>query len=254
MIASDVVDAYRPLSASRKPASLTLELGLLMTKLPMPEFVTNFSSFPLGDLLEAFGLLTKRRALWLQARSIMPVHQKSPTAHVWTQEDHDLFSEIMNEAGPSSSAAPEEAVDVSFAAPQRFSHGSQIAPDSMVDRLFHRGLLPDSDQPTMTYEIQGHRYTAGLDECNRVLLVHNPAEDQVLGVGRAGVPDFGAFFAENRRYGRPLPQQWATPALIDKLREEGFMPTANSPTTIHLNGRAYKAELAEGGFVKLTRV
>ncbi|UEM11521.1 hypothetical protein J4G43_044685 [Bradyrhizobium barranii subsp. barranii] len=179
---------------------------------------------------------------------------ESPTAHVWTQEDHDLFSEIMNEAGPSSSAAPEEAVDVSFAAPQRFSHGSQIAPDSMVDRLFHRGLLPDSDQPTMTYEIQGHRYTAGLDECNRVLLVHNPAEDQVLGAGRAGVPDFGAFFAENRRYGRPLPQQWATPALIDKLREEGFMPTANSPTTIHLNGRAYKAELAEGGFVKLTRV
>ncbi|WP_246799531.1 hypothetical protein [Bradyrhizobium sp. CCBAU 51753] len=22
----------------------------------------------------------------------------SPTAHVWTQEDHDLFSQIMNEA------------------------------------------------------------------------------------------------------------------------------------------------------------
>ncbi|MEY9463335.1 hypothetical protein [Bradyrhizobium ottawaense] len=33
---------------------------------------------------------------------------ESPTAHVWTQEDHDLFSQIMNEAGPSSSAAREE--------------------------------------------------------------------------------------------------------------------------------------------------
>ncbi|WP_246740495.1 hypothetical protein [Bradyrhizobium sp. LCT2] len=78
---------------------------------------------------------------------------ESPTAHVWTQEDHDLFSQIMNEAGPSSPAAPEEAIDVSFAVPQRFSHGSQSAPDEMVERLFHRGLLPDSDQPTMTYEI-----------------------------------------------------------------------------------------------------
>ncbi|NYG45241.1 hypothetical protein GGD67_002699 [Bradyrhizobium sp. IAR9] len=157
----------------------------------------------------------------------------------------------MNEAGPSSSAAPEEAVDVSFAAPQRFSHGSQIAPDFMVERLFHQGLLPDSDQPTMTYEIRGHRYTAGLDGSNRVLLVHNPAEDQVVGVGRAGVPDFGAFFTEHRRFGTPLPQQWATPALMDKLREEGFMPTANSPRTIQLNGRAYKAELAEGGLSSL---
>ncbi|MBH5396319.1 hypothetical protein HZZ13_00595 [Bradyrhizobium sp. CNPSo 4010] len=179
---------------------------------------------------------------------------ESPTAHIWTQEDHDLFSQIMNEAGPSSSAAPEEAVDVSFAVPQRFSHGSQIAPDVMVERLFHRGLLPDSDQPTMTYEIRGRRYTAGLDESNRVLLVHNPAEDQVVGAGRAGVPDFGAFFTENRRFGTPLPEQWATPALMDKLREEGIMPTANNPTTIQLNGRAYEAKLAEGGFVKLTRV
>ncbi|MDA9408891.1 MULTISPECIES: hypothetical protein [unclassified Bradyrhizobium] len=179
---------------------------------------------------------------------------ESPTAHVWTQEDHDLFSQIMNEAGPSSSAAREEAVDVSFAVPQRFSHGSQIAPDSMVERLFHGGLLPDSDQPTMTYEIRGHRYTAGLDESNRVRLVHNPAEDQVVRVGRAGIPDFGAFIIENQRYGMPLPRQSATPALMDKLREEGYMPTADNPTTILLNERAYKAELDEGGFVKLTRV
>ncbi|MDA9391853.1 hypothetical protein CO683_36650 [Bradyrhizobium ottawaense] len=178
---------------------------------------------------------------------------ESPTAHVWTQEDHDLFSQIMNEAGPSSPAAPEEAIDVSFAVPQRFSHGSQSAPDEMVERLFHRGLLPDSDQPTMTYEILGHRYTAGLDPFNRVRLVHNPAEDQVVGAGRAGVPDFGAFFSENRRFGTPLAQQWATFALMDKLREEGFMPTADNSTTILLNGRAYKAELAEGGFVRLTR-
>ncbi|WP_407185386.1 hypothetical protein [Bradyrhizobium centrosematis] len=185
---------------------------------------------------------------------------ETPPAHVWTQEDRDLFNQIMNESVPSSPVAPvapvspEEAVDVSFAAPQRFSHGSQFAPNFMVERLFHQGLLPDSDQPTMTYEIRGHRYTAGLDGSNRVLLVHNPAEDQVVGVGRAGIPDFGAFFSEHQRYGTPLPEQWATPALMDKLREEGFMPTANNSPTILLDGRAYKAELAEAGFVKLTRV
>ena len=76
----------------------------------------------------------------------------------------------------------------------------------------------------------------------------------MVGVGRAGVPDFGAFFAEKWRYGMPLAQQWATPALMDKLREEGFMPTADNPVTILLNTRAYKAELIEGGFVRLTRV
>ncbi len=75
-----------------------------------------------------------------------------------------------------------------------------------------------------------------------------------LGSAGRGYRDFGAFFTEHRRFGTPLPQQWATPALMDKLREEGFMPTANNPTTIQLNGQAYKAELAEGGFVKLTRV
>lgn len=38
------VSLLRPLSASRKPASLTLKLGLSMTKPPMSKFVTNFSS------------------------------------------------------------------------------------------------------------------------------------------------------------------------------------------------------------------
>lgn len=40
------VSLVRPLSASRKPASLTLKLGLSMTKPIMSEFVTNFSSLP----------------------------------------------------------------------------------------------------------------------------------------------------------------------------------------------------------------
>ncbi|SDF67411.1 hypothetical protein SAMN05216337_106714 [Bradyrhizobium brasilense] len=70
----------------------------------------------------------------------------SPAAFTWTQEDQDLFSRIINEPGPSSSAVPEEtAYDVSFAVPEKFAHGSQSAPGRMVERLGHLGLLPDTD-------------------------------------------------------------------------------------------------------------
>ncbi|MGY3622263.1 hypothetical protein ACVJGD_008459 [Bradyrhizobium sp. USDA 10063] len=116
---------------------------------------------------------------------------RSPGSNAWTQEDHDLFSRVMNEAGPSSSAAPGETVyDVSWAVPQEFSHGSQPAPDRMVERLSHLGLVPDPEQPTMSYDIHGHRYTAALDPSNRVRLIHNPPDDQMIGAGPAGVPDF----------------------------------------------------------------
>ncbi|WGR98187.1 hypothetical protein MTX26_28600 [Bradyrhizobium sp. ISRA443] len=178
----------------------------------------------------------------------------SPHSYTWTQQDRDLFDQIMNEAGPSSSAAPEETVyDVSFSVPEKFTQGSQAAPGRMVERLGHLGLLPDSDQPTMTYEIRGHRYTAALSPSDGVRLIHNPPEDQRIGTGPAGLPDFGAFILEARRRGFPLPEQWAPPALIEKLRETGFMPTANNPTTIAIDGRTYKAELTEGGFVRLRR-
>ncbi|MGY4158207.1 hypothetical protein ACVINW_004049 [Bradyrhizobium sp. USDA 4461] len=178
----------------------------------------------------------------------------SPGAFTWTQEDQDLFSRVINEPGPSSSGAPEEtAYNVSFAVPEKFGHGSQSAPGRMVERLGHLGLLPDADQPIMTYEIQGHRYTAALDPSNAVHLVHNPPEDQNVGAGPAGLPDFGSFIFETRRRGFPLPEQWAPLALIEKLRETGFMPSPNNPTTIALNGRAYNAELMDGGFVRLRR-
>ncbi|WP_229158175.1 hypothetical protein [Bradyrhizobium brasilense] len=88
----------------------------------------------------------------------------SPAEYAWTQEDHDPFSRIINEPGPSSSAVPEEtAYDVSFAVPHKFSQGTQSAPAQMVERLNHLGLLPDADQPSMTDEIKGHRHTAALD-------------------------------------------------------------------------------------------
>ncbi|MGY3533323.1 hypothetical protein ACVILK_003092 [Bradyrhizobium embrapense] len=179
---------------------------------------------------------------------------ESPGEYAWTQEDHDLFSRIINEPGPSSSAVPEEtAYDVSFAVPHKFSHGTQSAPGQMVERLNHLGLLPDADQPSMTYEIKGHRYTAALDPSSGVRLIHNPPEDQNIGAGPAGLPDFGAFIFETSRRDFPLPEQWATPALIEKLQETGFMPSPNHTTTIALNGRTYNAELMQGGFVRLRR-
>ncbi|MDE5457224.1 hypothetical protein GWE18_31265 [Bradyrhizobium sp. CSA112] len=178
----------------------------------------------------------------------------SPSAYEWTQEDHDLFSRVMNEAGPSSSAEPDKTVyDVSWAVPEMFSHGSQVAPLRMIEKLTHHGLLPDSEQPTMSYEIRGHLYTAALDPSQSVRLIHNPPEAQMPRLGSTGAPDFGAFFIETRRGRVPRPEQWAPLALIEKLREHGLMPTADHPTTISLGSKLYNAELKEGGFVRLTR-
>ncbi|WP_338833812.1 hypothetical protein [Bradyrhizobium septentrionale] len=182
---------------------------------------------------------------------------RPPEEYAWNQEDEDYLRQFLdeartNEAGPSS-AAPEETYDVSWAVPERFSHGSQPAPQRMIERLSHHGLLPDADQPTMSYEIRGHRYTATLDPTSGTRLIHNPPEDQRMGEGPQGVPDFGAFFRETCRRNVPLPEQWAPLALIEKLREAGYMPTPNHPTTIALDGKLHKAELIEGGFVRLTR-
>ncbi|WP_342723629.1 hypothetical protein AAFG07_31490 [Bradyrhizobium sp. B097] len=185
---------------------------------------------------------------------------RSPGEDNWNQADDDLLRQVMdetraNQAGPSS-AAPEETYDVSWAVPQRFSHGSGPAPQQMTERLFHHGLLPDADQPTMNYEIRGHRYTATQDPISGTRLIHNPSDDQRIGEGPHGVPDFGAFFREAQRQGRrgvPQPEQWAPTALIEKLRETGYMPVPYHPTTIALDGKLYKAELTGGGFVRLTR-
>ncbi|WP_439402830.1 hypothetical protein ACNJYA_10760 [Bradyrhizobium sp. DASA03068] len=180
----------------------------------------------------------------------------SPGLEELNQEDQDLLRQILGETGPSSSAAPEEVVyDVSHAAPREFRHRSEARPmpDRMIDRLSHLGLVPDAEQPTMTYDIRGHQYTAAFDPSGHVRLIHNPPEAQALGAGQAGVPDFGAFFIEARDHGAVVPDQWAPLALIEKLRDEGLMPSANHPTSIFLNGKPYNAELAEGGFVRLTR-
>ncbi|WP_342710158.1 hypothetical protein AAFG13_38310 [Bradyrhizobium sp. B124] len=182
---------------------------------------------------------------------------RSPGEYAWNQADDDFLRQVMdearaNEAGPSS-APPEETYDVSWAAPQSFSHGSQAVPQRMIERLSHHGLLPDADQPTMTYEIRGHRYTATQDPTGGPRLIHNPAVDQRIGEGPQGVPDFGAFFRETRVHGVAPREQWASLALIEQLRETGHMPVPDHPTTIALDGKLYKAELAEGGFVRLTR-
>ncbi|MGY3488207.1 hypothetical protein ACVW1C_006090 [Bradyrhizobium sp. USDA 4011] len=55
----------------------------------------------------------------------------SPGEYAWTQEDHDLFSRIINEPGPSSAVPEETAYDVSFAVPHKFSHGTQSPPRQM---------------------------------------------------------------------------------------------------------------------------
>ncbi|KYK49427.1 hypothetical protein A1D31_39875 [Bradyrhizobium liaoningense] len=188
------------------------------------------------------------------APSGQSVDQPSPPP--WVQDTATSHRQFLHEAGSPLSAVPEETVhDVSHATPQGFRHSiERLAPKQMVERLRHLDLAPNPEQPTMTYEIQGHRYTAAFDPSGRLRLLHNPLEAQVLGVGQAGIPEFGAFFIGARDpSGKLLPEQWASLALIEKLRDEGCMPSANHPTTILLNGKPYNAELTEGGFVRLMR-
>ncbi|UWU19423.1 C48 family peptidase (plasmid) [Rhizobium sullae] len=82
------------------------------------------------------------------------------------------------EAAPSAwseepPAAIEDSIDVSFAVPKGFSHGTQRVPDAMLSRLYHFGFLPDAEKPQWNYEIEGHGYTAERAEGpNDFLLVH----------------------------------------------------------------------------------
>nr|WP_245430184.1 Ulp1 family isopeptidase [Mesorhizobium loti] len=69
------------------------------------------------------------------------------------------------EAAPSARfeappAAIENSINVSFAVPKGFSHGTQPVPDAMLPFLDHHGLLPDAENPKWNYEIKGHGYTA----------------------------------------------------------------------------------------------
>ncbi|MUT27075.1 peptidase C48 [Mesorhizobium japonicum] len=82
------------------------------------------------------------------------------------------------EAAPSAtsekpSAAIEDSINVSFAVPKDFSHGTQPVPDAMLSSLDHHGLLPDAEKPEWNYEIKGHGYTAVRPEGrNDFWLVH----------------------------------------------------------------------------------
>ncbi|BCH12730.1 hypothetical protein MesoLj131c_69880 (plasmid) [Mesorhizobium sp. 131-3-5] len=83
-------------------------------------------------------------------------------------------------------AAIEDSINVSFAVPKGFSHGTQRVPEAMLSSLYHYGLLPDADKPEWNYEIKGHGYTARRpEEGNDVWLLHRGA---IREAGAAAVP------------------------------------------------------------------
>nr|WP_246592241.1 Ulp1 family isopeptidase [Aminobacter anthyllidis] len=83
-------------------------------------------------------------------------------------------------------AAIEDSINVSFAVPKDFSHGTQRVPDAMLSFLDRHGLLPDADKPEWNYEIKGHGYTARRpEEGNDVWLLHRGA---IREAGAAAVP------------------------------------------------------------------
>ncbi|PBC07535.1 peptidase C48 [Mesorhizobium sp. WSM3859] len=74
------------------------------------------------------------------------------------------FGRLYAQAAPSAwsdlPAAIEHSINVSFAVPKGFSHGTQRVPDAMLPFLDRHGLLPDAEKPEWNYEIKGHGYTA----------------------------------------------------------------------------------------------
>nr|WP_244630132.1 hypothetical protein [Microvirga tunisiensis] len=197
----------------------------------------------------------------------VPTSPMSPTvpwgqnlaAAIFGPTYHQLPSHqpVMNEAGPPLSAMAgetSEPIDVSDFVPKGFSHGTQVASADMRDQLWHLGLAPDLDQPKMSYIIRGERYTAELGLSNDVHLIHRPRGVQMNEAASSSVepwaeaPEFGQFFIANPA----TSEQWAPMALMERLRETGFMPAPDRPTTIRLANQPYQAELGDGGFVRLT--
>ncbi|QKC92245.1 hypothetical protein EB230_30510 [Mesorhizobium sp. NZP2234] len=83
-------------------------------------------------------------------------------------------------------AAIEDSINVSFAVPKDFSHGTQRVPDAMLSFLDRHGLLPDAEKPEWHFDINGHGYTARRPEGgNDVWLLHRGA---IREAGAAAVP------------------------------------------------------------------
>ncbi|WP_395387728.1 Ulp1 family isopeptidase [Mesorhizobium ciceri] len=112
-------------------------------------------------------------------------------------------------------AAVEDFINIPFAVPEGFSHGTQRVPDAMLSSLYHHGLLPDADQPEWNYEIKGQGYTARRPEGgNDVWLVH-----------RGAMREAAAAAVLARAPGHALP---ATAMLSDTYRGVPFVDLTSS--------------------------
>ncbi|MBM2716168.1 hypothetical protein JQK88_34405 [Mesorhizobium caraganae] len=127
----------------------------------------------------------------LDRSNLLPIEQvplryrplaPQPSLRAENSASPELFRPTMEQAVPAFARAEEtgppvgETIDVSFAAPEDFSHRTQSAPETMLSSLSHLGLLPDAEQRVMSYDIRGERYTAvlGTRGPNDVQLIHHP--------------------------------------------------------------------------------
>ncbi|WP_407185377.1 hypothetical protein [Bradyrhizobium centrosematis] len=105
-----------------------------------------------------------------------------PGADPAGQPSPALLAQTMEQAAPLSARtettvpAARDVYAASFAVPEGFSHGTQPAPITMIERLGQWGLLPDAAQPMKQYDILGELYTGllGPGGPNDVRLIHHP--------------------------------------------------------------------------------
>ncbi|OCK53937.1 Ulp1 family isopeptidase [Bradyrhizobium sp. LMTR 3] len=199
---------------------------------PLTSFFVNGEHYtaglmPAGVTRQSTPLNPRGVAIRLRYR---PEGAPQPSSRPENPASPELFGRTMEPTGPAcaraaaASPAVDETFDVSFAAPEDFSHRTQPVPDRMLSRLRQFGFLPSAAQRVMSYDIRGERYTAilGPGGPNDVQLIHHPR------VGSEAAPAAPARARSDIYSGlESLVDLTSTP---QELRDDGNYPSVFSRT------------------------
>ncbi|WP_245315712.1 hypothetical protein [Bradyrhizobium yuanmingense] len=160
-------------------------------------------------------------------------------------------------AGPPG-AAP-ELRDIGAIVGANWRHGSQAAPDVLIDVLGNIDLLPNQFGPSQ-FAINGERYSATLGPGGRrdIRLVHHPRAGRMNEAGPSqplhrpapivtarqtgeGAVDLGYLI----RGGWEHRERFLPPFLVRVLEGERIMPQPGRPTYFEIRGMPYRGELVE---------
>ncbi|MCP1838944.1 MULTISPECIES: hypothetical protein [unclassified Bradyrhizobium] len=179
----------------------------------------------------------------VRGKEFSDVLPSQPSSRPQNPASEEYLAGMMDQGGAAlatRSPPGSESFDTSWAVPDNFSHGNQSAPDMMLTKLGHWGLLPDAAERVKTYDIAGERYTAVLGPGGRndVQLIHlrSPAAGDTFDVSFAVPKDFS--------HGTQL----APDMMLSTLGKWDFLPNAEHPImNYEISGERYTAVLGPKG-------